>query len=107
MKKLLVSAAVVAFLLGLAACSGSPTMKVRNDNAASVNVSVKPTGGETINITGVDSGVTSEAKEFAEGEVRVTQSLGTAETTFTAESGTDYISVISNDNPPTLTIETE
>jgi ABC-type phosphate/phosphonate transport system substrate-binding protein len=54
MKKLLVAAIAAAGLLGLAACSGSPTVKVRNDNSASVNVSFKPTEGSTVNIKSKD-----------------------------------------------------
>jgi len=94
MKKLLMLLLVSVLVFGLTACGGDddpPQVRVTNLHASTQNISYKTEVGNTVNINGVDQGITTEYKLVGAGLINVegyeNYSSGVNELNFTAEVG--------------------
>jgi hypothetical protein len=76
------------FLIGclsLASCkkckNEDPRARVVNNGTKNISVQIQTSGGNTVNINNIDAGQTSEYKNFAEGNVTFTISVGNGNNT--------------------------
>lgn len=61
-------------------CSGqNPQVRIVNNGTAKADVQVKTSGGNTININGIQSGSTSTYSSFAPGYTTFTANVGTTQ----------------------------
>lgn len=86
-----------------------PQYRVTNQRIDKANVQIKTSGGNTININGVNAGETTAYSSVAEGSTEVTvviQNQTVAPTTsFYAYKDNKYTIVILDTSPPTLRID--
>jgi hypothetical protein len=92
------------------ACSEDPpSVNVRNDYKAKVNVQLKPAAGNTININDVQSGQTTNFIDVTEGawSVSATVQSSSAEpsASFSTSNDNNYTVVITNTEPPIIQIQ--
>ncbi len=104
--------AVCAIMLFTSACSEDPpSVNVRNDNSAKVNVQLKPAAGNTININDVQSGQTTNFMDITEGAWSASASIQSSSeapaATFNASNDNNYTVVITNTTPPVMQIKVE
>jgi hypothetical protein len=114
MNKILMFVPVFLFCGLLIECSNpsstpkQPEFRVYNEHSGKSNIQIKTTGGNTININGIDSGYVSAYQSAAEGQIDVTaNSQGdttTATAIFNAMNNNIYTIQIVNTNPVTLSI---
>lgn len=103
----IVLGACVLMLLG---CSDEeePRFRIRNDRPTKANVQVKTSGGNTININDVESGVVTGYDNAAEGIIEATATIQNETVSptisFFAHNGQSYTIVVVNSTPPTLAI---
>lgn len=102
----------LAFIISLPGCSTSPDnaayFRVYNARLTKASVQVKTSGGNTININDVESGVTTSYQDAALGSIEVTagiQSESVSPTaTFVVQSSSSYTIVVDTTTPPSLKI---
>ena len=101
----------VALAVSLFSCSDPedpPRFRIRNDRTAKVNVQIKTSGGNTININDVQGGQSTGYQEAAAGRIDATATIQgetvSPSTYFIAEVNSTYTVVVANTTPPTLTV---
>jgi hypothetical protein len=109
---LLIILAVFASATLMTACSEDPpSINVRNDYKAKVNVQLKPSAGNAININDVASGQTTSFMDVSEGvwsaSATVQSSSEEPAATFTTSNDNNYTVVITNTEPPVMQINVE
>lgn len=112
MKHILFILIGTGLIVSLMACSTSPDdvahFRVRNDRSTKASVQVKTSGGNTININDVESGVTTGYQDATVGSIDVTAGIQgesvSPTMTFVAQSGANYTIVVANTTPPSLNI---
>jgi len=109
MKKNCVSSLAVLFavVLFLNACSEDPpSVRVRNDNSAKVNMQLKPAAGSSVNINDVAANTTSVFIDVAEGQWTATASIQGSSipppVSFIALNDYSYTLIVTNTNPPKI-----
>jgi hypothetical protein len=96
-----------AMIANFAACSEeAPSVTVRNDFTAGVNVQLKPAAGSTININSVPAGQSSSPIDIQEGQWTATASVQGSQAapsaSFNALNDNVYTLVITNSEPPEM-----
>lgn len=106
----------IATLIALSAiifgCSTSPDepprFRVKNENSDKASIQIKTSGGSTLNINGVDPGVTTAYQATSEGKIDVTGSVQKdttkAASGFNAEKNKSYTIKVLNTSPTTLSV---
>ena len=111
MKNIITALAGLFWLLTLSSCGSNadPQYRVANQRVDKANVQIKTSGGNTININGVDAGQTTAFSSVAEGNTEVTvviQNQSVVPTTsFYAYKDNKYTIVILDGNPPALRVD--
>ncbi len=103
----LISLALAATLIGCGSDPDvAPQFRLHNGATNKASVQIKTTGGNTININGIDTGYTSPYQESSEGKIDITASVqgDTASLlgTFIAYKNEKY--TININTPPSVTI---
>ena len=105
------AALVIALLASLQACSDDvdPRFRVRNDRGSKVNMQIKTSGGNTININDVEAAVLTDYHYAAPGTIEATAVIQNESVSpaigFVAFADESYTIVVVNSTPPTLSIE--
>lgn len=110
MKNIIAVLAGLLLLVTLSSCGSNadPQYRVTNQRVDKANVQIKTSGGNTININGVDAGQTTAYSSVAEGNTEVTvviQNQPDATTSFYAYKDNKYTIVILDGTPPTLRVD--
>lgn len=111
MRNTIVAAIALAFLFSMQSCSEDidPQFRVRNDRPTKANMQIKTSGGNTININDVESGIVTAYQSAAPGVIEATATIQNESVSptvsFYAYTDESYTIVVLNSNPPTLTIE--
>jgi hypothetical protein len=111
MKRVLIGLISIAFLMLMYACSdeADPQFRIKNERTDKVNVQIQTTGGNTININDVESGITTAYQSAPEGDIVVTaviQNVTTSPTaTFFAAKDTRTTIVILAGTVPAIRID--
>ena len=111
MKNILVGIVVVTLFVSIIGCSKGdvdPQFRIWNERSTRANVQIQTSGGNTININGVDTGQITAYQTAAEGNITATASIQgesvSPTTTFFAAKNVRYTVVIQTGTPPTLGI---
>ncbi|MCZ7554982.1 MAG: hypothetical protein M5R41_01095 [Bacteroidia bacterium] len=100
---------VASAVLSTACSEDPPSINVRNDYTAKVNVQLKPAAGNTVNINDVQSGQTTSFMDVTEGQwtasATIQASSAEPSATFTTSNDNNYTVVITNTEPPTMQIQ--
>jgi hypothetical protein len=115
MKQSLLILFIAGLVLSQFGCStdpeNQPRFRIKNDRATKVNLQIKTSGGNTININDVLPGQTTEYRDAAAGDIEATAIIQDVSvsptTTFNAQMNKSYTIVVVNSNPPTLNVVTE
>ena len=104
---------LLAFLaLTLISCKDNgdapPRFRVRNNRPTDASLQVKTSGGNTININNVKSGVTTEYQYVEPGQVDITVSIhgdsGQYVASFVASANQSFTVVVANTTPPSISV---
>jgi hypothetical protein len=106
---ILVLSAIV--FLNIACSEEPPSVRVKNERTTKVNVQIKQSNDNTININDVAGGTVSGYRDITEGACTATAVIQneteSPSVTFTAANDYNYTVVIVNGTPPTLRIDSE
>ncbi|MGA2507520.1 MAG: hypothetical protein ABSF80_08600 [Chitinispirillaceae bacterium] len=100
---------IIALLIGCSTNSSKePQFRVANEHSGKANVQIKTSGGNTININGIDSAFISAYQGTAQGHIDVTANAQgdttTARASFNAMNDYTYTIMILNTNPTSLNV---
>lgn len=108
-KHIMLFASAVFFLSWVGCTSDDPQIRVRNEQPDKANIQLQTTGGNTININDVGTGLTTDYRSVAEGNVDATaviQNESVSPTaSFKCEMDSRYTIVILNSKPPAIRID--
>jgi hypothetical protein len=111
MKNIIAGLVALLLLVTFSSCGSSadPQFRVSNQITDKANIQIQTSGGNTININGVDAGQTTAYQSVAEGNTDVTVGIqnqsATPTTSFYAYKDNKYTIVIIDGNPPTLRVD--
>ncbi|MDH7516522.1 MAG: hypothetical protein QHI48_11685 [Bacteroidota bacterium] len=102
---------VLCFIGGTGCSEDPPAVRVRNDYTKKANCQFKPSAGSTFNINDVEPGTATGFQEVPETTYDVTATIQGSNATptarFKAENDYRYTVVVTNNEPPTLRVDSE
>lgn len=107
MKKIFIGILSLVFFLIINGCSRNtdPQFRIRNEQLNKVNMNIQTSGGNKININGVEPGQTTAYQTASEGNITATAIIQNESVSFLAAKNTHYTIVISTGRPPSVNVD--
>jgi len=107
MKKIFIGILSLVFFVFINGCSSNtdPQFRILNEQVNKVNVNIQTSGGNKININGVEPGQTTSYQTASEGNITATDVIQNESVSFLAAKNTHYTIIISTGKPPSVHVD--